>query len=67
MHTMSATHSHKHHRAQGVRPLHWLVQAFAARHQRTRLDELDDHLLRDIGIDRATAKSEAHRTFWDLP
>jgi uncharacterized protein YjiS (DUF1127 family) len=32
--------------------------------QRQRLGELDEHLLRDIGIDRNTAMEEASKPFW---
>jgi uncharacterized protein YjiS (DUF1127 family) len=32
--------------------------------QRRRLGELTDHMLRDIGIDRATARSESTKSFW---
>lgn len=32
--------------------------------QRHALAELDDRLLQDIGIDRASAKSEAAKPFW---
>jgi uncharacterized protein YjiS (DUF1127 family) len=31
---------------------------------RRQLAQLDDRLLRDIGIDRATARLEAERGFW---
>jgi uncharacterized protein YjiS (DUF1127 family) len=33
-------------------------------HQRQDLRELDDHLLRDIGITRAQARREASKPFW---
>lgn len=33
-------------------------------HQRQDLRELDDHLLRDIGITREQAKHEASKPFW---
>ena len=33
--------------------------------QRRQLDMLDDRLLRDIGIDRASAREEASRRFWE--
>lgn len=33
-------------------------------HQRCRLAELDDHLLRDIGITRAQARAEFDKPFW---
>lgn len=32
---------------------------------RRRLGMLDDRLLRDIGVDRASAKSEADKPFWE--
>ncbi|MCU0731645.1 MAG: DUF1127 domain-containing protein [Hyphomonas sp.] len=34
---------------------------------RRDLARLDDHLMRDIGLTRAEAASEAHRPFWDAP
>ena len=67
MHATIANHSHTSHARREFHPLQWLVQAFAIRHQRMRLDQLDDHLLRDIGVDRRTAYWEAHRPFWDRP
>lgn len=33
-------------------------------HQRRDLRELDDHLLRDIGITREQARREAGKPFW---
>ncbi len=38
----------------------WSVRA----RQRRHLVELDDRLLRDIGIDRAAAMQEADKPFW---
>lgn len=35
--------------------------------QRRALAQLDDHLLRDIGLDRHAAWSEAVRPVWDVP
>jgi uncharacterized protein YjiS (DUF1127 family) len=32
--------------------------------QRRRLAELDDHMLRDIGVTRADAWAEAEKPFW---
>jgi uncharacterized protein YjiS (DUF1127 family) len=34
------------------------------RRTRLHLKHLDDHLLRDIGLDRLTAQEEANRKFW---
>jgi len=34
------------------------------RHQRKSLAELDEHMLRDIGIDRHQALIEASKPFW---
>jgi uncharacterized protein YjiS (DUF1127 family) len=33
--------------------------------ERRALEDLDDHLLKDIGISRAEAPTEAGRSFWD--
>jgi uncharacterized protein YjiS (DUF1127 family) len=35
--------------------------------ERRMLGSLNEHQLRDIGIDAATASKEASRPFWDLP
>jgi len=35
--------------------------------QRRTLATLDDRLLKDIGISRASANAEANRPFWDVP
>lgn len=37
---------------------------YQRRRQRRRLALLDDRLLRDIGLDRATAMEEADKPFW---
>jgi uncharacterized protein YjiS (DUF1127 family) len=34
------------------------------RRQRRRLADLDDHLLRDIGLSRAEVELECHKPFW---
>ncbi|ANT59259.1 MULTISPECIES: DUF1127 domain-containing protein [Roseobacteraceae] len=34
------------------------------RHTRRALLELDDHLLRDVGLERTAALREARRKFW---
>lgn len=36
----------------------------ARRHQRRSLARLDAHLLRDIGLDAASARAEALKHFW---
>lgn len=42
-----------------------LVAVVAARRKGRRdLARLDDHLLRDIGLDRAAARVECSRRFW---
>ena len=38
----------------------WLTRA----RSRRALAELDDRMLRDIGVDRATAAQEARKHFW---
>ena len=37
------------------------------RRTRLRLAALDDHLLRDIGVSREAAQTEADRRGWDAP
>lgn len=44
-----------------------LQQARALRRQRLRLRELDDRMLRDVGLTRAQAEDEAQRPPWDAP
>lgn len=34
--------------------------------QRHRLAELDDRMLKDIGVNRASARAEADKPFWQL-
>ena len=41
--------------------LQWRERA-RSRHQ---LAGLDDHMLRDIGVDRASAAAESDKTFWN--
>jgi uncharacterized protein YjiS (DUF1127 family) len=43
---------------------HWWRAALERRRQRRALVALDDHLLRDIGISREQARTEAARPFW---
>ena len=42
---------------------HVMTRAELARSRR-QLAQLDERLLRDIGLDRATARFEAHKSFW---
>ena len=35
--------------------------------QRRRLLQLDDRMLKDIGVSRADAERESQRSFWDDP
>ena len=67
MQTMTATGHMPRRTSPSKRPLAWAIRAFATRRQRLHLEDLDDHLLEDIGIDAATAHREAHRPFWDMP
>ncbi|MCW5733017.1 MAG: DUF1127 domain-containing protein [Enhydrobacter sp.] len=41
-----------------------LVTRSELRKSRRQLAELDDRLLRDIGLDRGTARYEADKGFW---
>ena len=45
-------------------PLHWIRSAMARARQRRAVGELDDRLLKDIGITRAQALGEAGKPFW---
>jgi len=56
------------HPAAGAAGRRALAAAYAwnrRRHERRTLAELDDHLLRDIGIDRHQALVEASKPFWE--
>ncbi len=39
----------------------------ALRRERRSLRQLDDNALRDIGLTREAAETEARRWFWDIP
>lgn len=43
-----------------------LAQWSERRRTRMALTKLDDHMLRDIGIERAEALEEAARKFWQI-
>jgi len=60
------THSAHRSHANGFNPLTWFAMAMATRKQRLHLEDLDDHMLADIGLDRYTARREAERSFWDI-
>lgn len=44
-----------------------LFRMLTLHRQRARLARLDDHMLRDIGLTRAEAETEATRAPWDVP
>ncbi len=44
-----------------------LRDLIALRHERRSLRQLDDIALRDIGLTREAAETEARRWFWDIP
>ena len=42
----------------------WVREAWRRRRSRTYVTQLDDHMLKDIGITRAEAEWEANKPFW---
>jgi uncharacterized protein YjiS (DUF1127 family) len=44
-----------------------LLAAEALTRSRRSLGQLDDHILRDIGLTRAEAAFESRRSVWDAP
>jgi uncharacterized protein YjiS (DUF1127 family) len=67
---MSAFHLTDHLRLTGSALTHLPARVLglvALARSRRRLIDLDDHLLRDIGLDRADALAEAARPLWDAP
>jgi uncharacterized protein YjiS (DUF1127 family) len=44
-----------------------LIALAAVGRSRRRLGELDDHLLRDLGLTRGQASIEAEKGAWDVP
>lgn len=46
--------------------LAWLNEVLQAIATRRRLAEMDDRMLKDIGISRADARLEAERAPWDI-
>jgi uncharacterized protein YjiS (DUF1127 family) len=49
------------------RLLHRIARMLTLRRQRASLAQLDDHLLRDIGLTPEEALAEARRPLWDVP
>ncbi len=64
MHTLSR---HAPRAARSFRPFRWIDAAFATYRHRTRLDQLDPHLLHDVGLTRTDVETETNRPFWDIP
>lgn len=62
--TLPRPTSHRHDVAAFVRRM---TLGLCALRQRRRLAELDDALLRDIGLTRDEARAEARRPLWDVP
>ena len=50
-----------------TRPRLSLREMRALYRQRRHLAQLDDHILRDIGLTREEATSEALKPFWNMP
>ncbi|RBW45350.1 hypothetical protein DS901_03780 [Loktanella sp. D2R18] len=55
------------HPRQRVSLLAHIITAFGVARQRHQLRNLDDRLLRDVGITRAQAMQEASKAPWDAP
>lgn len=53
-----------HHHPRRPHFLAWLLAGMDRARQRYRLAELDDHLLRDIGITTRQAREESEKPFW---
>ena len=47
--------------------LSFLFRAGQVRRQRAHLSNLDDHMLRDIGLTREEVAAESRRVVWDVP
>ena len=47
--------------------LSYIWSVLMVRKQRTRLRELDKHMLRDIGLSRDEVLKESQRPMWDVP
>ncbi len=44
-----------------------LAAALQVRRERRLLLQLDEHMLKDLGLSAADAYAEANRSFWDVP
>ena len=44
-----------------------LASALRVRRERRLLLQLDEHMLKDLGLSAADAYAEANRSFWDVP
>ncbi|PWE33742.1 hypothetical protein DDZ14_03500 [Maritimibacter sp. 55A14] len=44
-----------------------ILRVFRQHRERRKLARLDDHMLDDIGVNRAEALREARRPIWDVP
>jgi uncharacterized protein YjiS (DUF1127 family) len=53
-------------RSRGASWLAWLATAMRTIETRRRLAQMDDRMLKDIGITRSEALEEANRAPWDL-
>ncbi len=47
-----------------ARGLDWMLLCSDRSQQRRRLAELNDHMLRDLGLSRADVMAEATKPFW---
>jgi uncharacterized protein YjiS (DUF1127 family) len=50
-----------------LQALRAVLTLFSIARERRQLARLDDHILRDIGISRDEAETEASRVGWDAP
>lgn len=51
----------------GQNPVNWVTAAFSAWRQRHALEQLDDHMLDDIGLTRRQVVTETNKPIWDIP
>jgi len=53
--------------AGGHNALTWAVAMLGTWRQRQALGQLDDHMLKDIGLTEADVTKESSRPIWDVP